>query len=187
MILPLVTAPDRRLNVATLRVVGIEDGLASFVHDMVQTMKKYKGVGLAANQVGAEKSIAVVDDSIISYCNEYSNTAPITCDLEDYSALVLLNPHLITKSEELEATSEGCLSFPGAQLVINRPASISVEYMDMRGTTHMMHVSHGLLAVCLQHEIDHLSGITFVDHVSRLKQQFVMRKVAKSKKKHGIL
>jgi peptide deformylase len=166
-ILDLVKAPDPRLKTATQPVTGIDAKLKSFMDDMLETMLDAKGIGLAANQVGVLKRVAVID------------LDPGGPDSRPY---YLVNPRIVDASEELATYNEGCLSVPDFWEDVKRPARLTVEYEDEKGKTQTV-TADGLLATCLQHEIDHLNGMLFIDHLSRLKRSMALRKSAKQKRK----
>jgi peptide deformylase len=135
---------------------------------MYEAMYLAPGIGLAAPQVGLDLRFAIVD------LHENDVRAPIT----------LINPEVIRESDQLAAREEGCLSLPGQYAEIVRPESVRVRYHDLDGKRHELDAT-GLLATCLQHEIDHLDGVLFVDHLSALKRNIIMRKLAKEQKAKG--
>lgn len=164
-ILPLVTAPDSRLKIRSFPVEKVDDALRSFMDDMVETMYHEEGIGLAAVQVGVHKRVLVMD------LQENGERNPI----------FIVNPEIIKSSEEISSYQEGCLSFPGQRAEVFRPATVKVKYLDYHGKEQILE-AEGLLATCVQHEIDHLNGITFPDHLSRLKRDMILRKMKKQKK-----
>ena len=153
------TRPVRPEDAATLR---------DLLPRMFEAMYLAPGIGLAAPQVGLDLRFAIVD------LHENDLRAPIT----------LINPEVIRESDQLAAREEGCLSLPGQYAEIVRPESVRVRYHDLDGTRHELDAT-GLLATCLQHEIDHLDGVLFVDHLSALKRNIIMRKLAKEQKAKG--
>jgi peptide deformylase len=165
-ILPLVTAPDPRLKHAAEPVTEIDATLKRFMDDMLQTMKEAKGIGLAANQVGVLKRVAVVD---------LDPGGPKS------KPIYLVNPRIVEASGEQSTYNEGCLSVPDIWDDVSRPARLTVEYTDEKGRTQTIEAD-GLLATCLQHEIDHLNGMLFLDHLSRLKRSIALRKMTKLKR-----
>lgn len=167
-ILPLVIAPDPRLKTKSEPVTNIDAGLHTFILDMFETMYHERGIGLAAVQVGVLKRILVADTT----WREDSGPG------EQH---VLINPEIIETSEEPHVYKEGCLSFPDQFADVERPAYVRVRYLDMSGE-QMEKTFEGLLATCIQHEIDHLDGITFVDHISLAKRDIILRKLKKMKK-----
>lgn len=165
-ILPIVTAPDSRLTIKSFPVEQVDDALRSFMDDMLETMYDAGGIGLAAVQVGVHKRILVMDLQDPAYGD---------------SPYFIVNPEIVTSSDILSHYKEGCLSFPGQSADVVRPEEITVKYLDYYGKEQTLQAT-GLLATCIQHEIDHLNGIVFIDHVSRLKRDMIMKKVAKIKK-----
>ena len=168
-IIPLVKAPDPRLKAKTEPVKDIDGKLKRFMDDMLETMKDAKGIGLAANQVGVLKRVAVID------------LDPGGANSKPY---YLVNPRIVETSSELATYNEGCLSVPDFWEDVQRPAKLTVEYEDEKGKTQTVEAD-GLMATCLQHEIDHLNGMLFIDHLSRLKRSMALRKSAKQKRLEG--
>lgn len=160
-ILPLVIAPDPRLEVCSAAVEEVNDELRAFMDDMVETMRHENGVGLAAVQVGVHKRVLVMEiDEVIYH---------------------IINPEIVCNSEEQNIYEEGCLSFPDQRAMVTRPKEITIKYLDYHGKPQTIECD-GLLATCIQHEIDHLNGVVFIDHVSKLKRDMIMRKMRKQKK-----
>ncbi|HEX4171575.1 MAG TPA: peptide deformylase [Acetobacteraceae bacterium] len=161
--MPILVVPDPMLKART-RPVGPEDfeQVRSLVPRMFATMYRAPGIGLAAPQVGVGLRFAVVD------LQPDDNRAPI----------VLINPDVIARSEEMATREEGCLSLPGQYADVTRPARVTVRYTDIEGARQQVE-AEGLLSACLQHEIDHLDGILFVDHLSALKRNMILRRLAK--------
>lgn len=158
----LLGDPVLRENAAP--VEAFDDALRSLVRDMFDTMDAEEGAGLAAPQIGIAKRILVVDAR-----REDGSTA---------SRFALVNPVLVEASREEDRALEGCLSIPGVSEVVARPAEVTVEGFDVTGAP-MRVTGQGLLARALQHEIDHLNGVLFLDHLSPLKRQMLMRKYRK--------
>lgn len=158
----LLGDPVLRENAAP--VEAFDDALRSLVRDMFDTMDAEEGAGLAAPQIGIAKRILVVDAR-----REDGSTAP---------RFALVNPVLVEASREEDRALEGCLSIPGVSEVVARPAEVTVEGFDVTGAP-MRVTGQGLLARALQHEIDHLNGVLFLDHLSPLKRQMLMRKYRK--------
>jgi len=165
-ILPIVIAPDPRLKVKTKPVDGVDDAVRGLMDDMLETMYAAPGIGLAAPQVGETCRIIVIDVS-----HEDDERAP----------MCMANPELIWVSDEDQTHEEGCLSLPEHFADVVRPESVRVRYIDRDNKTRELEADE-LLATCIQHEIDHLDGILFVDHVSALKRNMILRKLIKSKK-----
>lgn len=177
-ILPLVTSPDPLLKKISEPVALIDTELRIFMDNMLETMYYNEGLGLAAVQVGVLKRILVMDFS-------KSERDGIAEEAITRSPFFVINPEIIWKSAEKASYAEGCLSFPSAYLDIERPSAIKLRYMDYFGKQQEIDAS-GLLAVCIQHEIDHLNGVVFVDHVSKLKKDMALKRVEKYKKSHKI-
>ncbi len=164
--LPILLAPDPRLKAKT-RLVEARDreAVRALLPRMLATMYAAPGIGLAAPQVGVELRLAVVD------LRPDEKPAPIA----------LINPRIEQKSREEVTREEGCLSIPGHYAEVTRPEKVVVSYEDIEGRRHRIE-AEGLLATCLQHEIDHLDGILFVDHLSALKRNMILRKMVKEKR-----
>jgi peptide deformylase len=161
--LPILVVPDPVLR-ARARPVSPEDmaRVRGLVPRMFATMYRAPGIGLAAPQVGVGLRFAIVD---------------LMPD-DKPSPLVLINPEVTARSEELATREEGCLSLPGQYADVTRPARVTVRYSDLEGVRRQVE-PEGLLSACIQHEIDHLDGILFVDHLSALKRNMVLRRLAK--------
>ncbi len=159
-LLPILRFPDPRLKKVAAAVTRIDDALRKLVADMGETMYEASGIGLAATQVDVHKRVVVIDTS------------------EERNQLrVFINPQL-RQCEGLQTGEEGCLSVPGIYDKVERAERVTVEYLDFDGKTQSL-TADGLLAVCIQHEIDHLDGKVFVDHLSQLKQTRIKSKLAK--------
>ncbi|WP_308389783.1 peptide deformylase [Acidithiobacillus sp. AMEEHan] len=165
-LLKIVEYPDTRLKGLAQPVARIDREIRQLADDMAETMYDAPGIGLAAPQVAAEQRLIVVDVS--DGRNEL---------------LTLINPEIIEKFGE-EEMKEGCLSVPGVLETVRRAERVKVRAQDVQGKTLELEAD-GLLAVCLQHEIDHLNGVLFVDHLSRLKQNLIRRKAEKRVRQHG--
>jgi peptide deformylase len=155
--------PDPVLRRRCLEVKAFDEELGRFLDDLAESMYVHKGVGLAAPQVGEPIRVAAVD----------------VAQREDTPVLIeLVNPEIIEASEEVCEYEEGCLSFPGEAELVTRPARVTVRAWDREGTPFEI-VAEGLLATAIQHEIDHLDGIVFIDHISRLKRNLIERRMKK--------
>ncbi len=170
-VLPIVEVPDARLRALSTPVDAVDDDVRRLIADMTDTMYAAKGIGLAAIQVGVAKRIVVIDLQE----QEDEEGKPI----RDPHAYV--NPEVIEASEELSVYNEGCLSIPDQYAEVARPARCRVRWLDGDGAAHDEELD-GLLATCMQHEIDHCDGILFIDHVSRLKRDMLLKKLAKARK-----
>ena len=170
-ILPIIETPDPRLKTISTPVETIDDDLRAFIKDMFDTMYDAPGIGLAAIQVGVPKRVLVIDLQ-----DKDEETGNVIRDPR-----VFINPEILEESEELSVYNEGCLSVPEQYADVQRPAVIKARWQDEQGKAHE-EVLGGLLAICLQHEMDHLEGILFIDHLSKLKRDMVLKKLAKARK-----
>lgn len=178
-LLPLIIAPDPRLKEVSKEVSPeeINDDLRSFMDDMLETMYENHGLGLAAVQVGVHKRILVID--VAQGSIRYDGTSDPDAAPDP---LFIINPEIIESSKETFTFEEGCLSFPTQFAEVDRPKKIKIKFLDYSGHEKIMEFE-GLAAVCVQHEIDHLDGITFVDYLSKLKKNRILDKTKKIKKK----
>jgi len=167
--LEIITLPDRLLRTKSAPVERVDDEVRRFLDDMLETMYDAPGVGLAAVQVGVPRRLVTIDVAR----REDENAEP--------NPLFLINPEILTSSDERDVHEEGCLSIPDYYAEVERPASLRVRYLDCDGKLQEMD-AEGILAVCLQHEIDHLNGTLFIDHLSKLKRDMVIKKFAKQAK-----
>ncbi len=165
-ILPIITAPDRRLKVKSETVDAVDEGVRRLLDDMLETMYAAPGIGLAAVQVGVPRRIIVVDISRAE---------------EERTPVCLINPEIVAASDELWTYEEGCLSLPEQYAEVRRPAQVTVKFLDREGDPQELTV-HEVLATCIQHEMDHLEGILFVDHLSALKRSIILRRLTKMRK-----
>jgi len=182
-ILPLIIAPNPLLKQVSQPVAKIDNELRAFMNDMVQTMYSEHGLGLAAVQVGVLKRVLVMDvdysiDHSAHHHHDHHGCSGV--HVKNENPLFFVNPEIIEKSEELSSYNEGCLSFPAAHADVVRPAQVKVKFLDYHGEEKTMEMD-GILATCIQHEIDHLNGITFVDHISKLKREVILNKMKKIK------
>ena len=165
-ILPIIVAPDPRLRVKAKPVKRVDDEVRRLMDDMLETMYLAPGIGLAAPQVGVTRRVLVVDAA-----RKGEKPAP----------LKIANPEILWRSEDLATYNEGCLSLPEHYADVTRPAAIRLRYLDYQNEIRELECS-GLLATCIQHEMDHLEGLLFVDHISALKRSIILRKLAKAKR-----
>jgi len=170
-VLPIVEIPDPRLRLVSKPVDEVDDGVRQFVADMFDTMYAANGIGLAAIQVGVDQRILVID----LQADEDEEGKPIR------APKAYINPEILSASEELSTYNEGCLSIPDQYAEVRRPARCRVRWLDETGASHEEELD-GLLATCMQHEIDHLNGVLFIDHVSRLKRDMLLKKLAKQRR-----
>ncbi|HVH74480.1 MAG TPA: peptide deformylase [Stellaceae bacterium] len=165
-LLPIITAPDPRLKAKARPVAAVDDKVRRLMDDMLETMYHAIGIGLAAPQVGVVSRVLVVD---------------VAREGEEPQPLKLANPEILWRSQERIASSEGCLSLPEHYADVTRSAKVRLRYLDHQNEVREFE-AEGLLATCLQHEIDHLDGILFVDHISPIKRSIILRKLAKAKR-----
>jgi peptide deformylase len=169
-VLELVKAPDPRLKLVSQPVAEVDAALRRFMDDMVDTMYAANGIGLAAIQIGVPTRVAVID---------------LDPGGPNSKVLYIVNPRIVDASGELSTYHEGCLSVPEQYAEVMRPDKIRARWQDATGKAYEEEID-GLLAVCLQHEMDHLEGVLFIDHLSRLKRDMVLKKLAKWRKEQAL-
>jgi|TARA_B110001452_G_scaffold248875_1_gene235968 peptide deformylase len=162
----ILTEPDPFLRQKSTKVDQVNDEVRVLMDDMLETMYAAPGIGLAAIQIGVPKRVVVMD---------------LSREDEKKNPLYFVNPELINNSNNEIAYEEGCLSVPGQFAEINRPDKCKVKYLDYKGQEKVLD-AEGLLATCIQHEMDHLEGILFIDYLSKLKKNFIIKKLSKNKK-----
>ena len=160
---PIVLLPDPILRQQSLSVERVDSEMKSFIEDMLETMYDAPGIGLAAIQVGVPRRLLVID---------------IAGKDEEPAPQIFINPELVAFGDGISVYEEGCLSIPDYYAEVERPDTITVKHLDRDGKQTTTEAS-GLLATCLQHEIDHLNGVLFIDHISKLKRDMVIRKFTK--------
>lgn len=170
-VLPILEIPDPRLRLVSDPVGRVDDATRKLVADMVETMYDARGIGLAAIQVGVPRRVLVIDLQE----REDEEGRPVR------EPRAYIDPEVLEVSEELGSYNEGCLSIPEQYADVERPARARVRWLDEQGERHEEWLD-GLLATCMQHEIDHLNGVLFIDHLSRLKRDMVLKKLAKQRK-----
>ena len=173
-ILPIVEIPDPRLRQISKPVEQVDDELRVLIDDMLDTMYAAPGIGLAAIQVGVPKRVLVIDLQE----PEEEGGEPVR------SPLVFVNPEILQESETFKGYNEGCLSVPEMYADVDRPDTILARWLDRDGLAHEERIE-GMLAVVLQHEMDHLNGVLFIDHLSRLKREMLLKKLAKIRREQG--
>jgi len=173
-ILPIVEVPDPRLRQISKPVERVDDDLRRLIDDMFETMYAAPGIGLAAIQVGVPKRVLVIDLQE----PEEEGGEPVR------DPRVFINPEILETSDHEVPYNEGCLSVPEMYAEVDRPDRIRARWLDRDGTQREEEIS-GLLAVCLQHEMDHLNGVLFIDHLSRLKREMLLKKLAKLRRDQG--
>ena len=162
----ILTEPDSFLRQKSKKVELVNDEIRFLINDMLETMYDAPGIGLAAIQIGVPKRVIVID---------------LSKNDEEKNPLHFINPEIITKSDNDAFYEEGCLSVPEQYAEINRPDKCKIKYLDFEGNEKIME-AEGLLATCIQHEMDHLEGILFIDHLSKLKKTMIIKKLSKQKK-----
>ena len=167
--LPIIIAPDPRLKVTAAPVEAVDDEVRRLMDDMLETMHAAPGIGLAAPQVGVAKRVLVLD---------------VAGDDEGPNPLKVANPEILWASDETRVDEEGCLSVPDHYADVVRPARVRVRYLDYDNEIREIE-AEGTLATCLQHEMDHLDGKLFIDHLSLLKRGIILRKLKKAMKAEG--
>ena len=168
----ILTIPDGKLRQVAEPVAAVDDAVRALADDMLETMYKAPGIGLAAPQIGVMRRVVVVD--VAKRQNEEAAPEPI----------VLINPVLTWSSEEKSVYEEGCLSIPDYYEEVERPAVVKVAFLDRDGAPQALEAD-GILATCIQHEIDHLNGVLFIDHISRLKRSRILKKFEKAARDEG--
>ena len=163
---PILILPDERLRAIAEPIEKIDDGIKQLAKDMLETMYDAPGIGLAAPQIGEMKRIVVMD---------------LAKEGEEPTPLVMVNPEILKYSDETVTTEEGCLSIPELYYDVERPAEVTVRYTDLDGKEVELDAKDRL-AVCVQHELDHLDGVLYIDYLSRLKRDRVLKKFQKAER-----
>ena len=162
----IIILPDKRLRSVSKPVAEIGDDIRTLVADMFETMYEAPGIGLAAIQIGVAKRVVVMD---------------LSKKDEAQAPQVFINPEITWRSDETSTHEEGCLSIPDYYEEVERPQRVKVKYLDLDGEAHEIEAD-GLFATCLQHEVDHTNGVLFIDHISKLKRDRVIKKFTKAAK-----
>ena len=165
-LLPIIYAPDPRLKIKCRPVETVDQSVRDFTDDMLETMYAAPGIGLSAPQVGDDRRILVCD---------------VAREDEDPQPIKLINPEIVWASDEIRIAEEGCLSLPDHFAEIERPVAVRVRFLDQNGEPQEIEADE-LLAACVQHEMDHLEGILFIDYLSPLKRNIILRKMKKLKR-----
>jgi peptide deformylase len=160
---PILVLPDPRLRLVSAPVATVDGSVRALVDDMFETIYDAPGIGLAAIQIGEAKRVVVIDTAR---------------EGEEKRPTAFVNPQIVWSSDEMRSYQEGCLSIPEFYEDVERPARVRVRYLDRDGTAHERELD-GLVATCIQHEIDHLDGVLFIDHISKLKRDRIVKKFAK--------
>lgn len=183
MILPIITAPDKRLKATSQAVAAVDAEVRKLLDDMVETMRAAPGIGLSAIQVGVPKRIVVVELEDNAKLSSEENAAPPADSPRTTRHLV--NPEIVWSSDKVVFCEEGCLSLPDQFADIERPADIKVKYLDYNGQPQVLEAA-GMLARCIQHEMDHLDGVLLVDHLSAVRRHMILRKLTKARKQEEV-
>ncbi len=162
----IIKLPDKRLRLVSEPVKQVDAGIRKLVDELFETMYAAPGIGLAAIQIGVAKRVIAMD---------------LSKKEDNHEPLVFINPEIVWTSDETAKYEEGCLSIPDYYEEVERPSAVKVKYLDRDGKAREIHAK-GLLATCLQHEIDHTNGVLFIDHLSKLKRDRVIKKFAKAAK-----
>jgi peptide deformylase len=170
-LLPIIEVPDPRLKQVSTPVEAVDDDIRALIADMFETMYAAPGIGLAAVQVGVPRRVLVIDLQE----PEEEGGEPVR------DPRVFINPEILEHSPHDVPYTEGCLSVPDQYAEVDRPDRIRARWLDLDGIAREEEIT-GMLAVCLQHEMDHLEGILFIDRLSRLKREMILRKIAKARK-----
>jgi peptide deformylase len=166
---PILVLPDQRLRSVADPVAEVDEEIRGLAKDMLDTMYDAPGIGLAAPQIGVMKRVVVMD---------------LAKPEEQPEPIVMINPEILEMSEDTVVTEEGCLSIPELYYEVERPAEVTVRYTDLDGQTVEKHATDKL-AICMQHEIDHLDGVLYIDYLSRLKRDRVIKKFDKAARRAG--
>ncbi|MGE7370730.1 peptide deformylase [Neorhizobium sp. NPDC001467] len=163
---PLIILPDPVLRTVSAPIERVDDEVLKLADDMLETMYDAPGIGLAAIQIGVPRRLLVID---------------IAKEGDPAQPMVFINPEIVKSSDDRSVYEEGCLSIPEYYAEVERPATVTVKHIGRDGKEHMLEAD-GLLATCFQHELDHLNGVLFIDHISRLKREMVIKKFTKAAK-----
>ncbi len=166
---PILVIPDQRLRSVADPIVEVDEEIRTLAKDMLDTMYDAPGIGLAAPQIGVMKRIVVID---------------VAGEGETPDPMVLINPEIVRFGDEMQVTEEGCLSIPELYYEVERPNAVTVKYTDLDGN-EVVKDTEGKLAVCVQHELDHLDGVLYIDYLSRLKRDRVLKKFEKAARRAG--
>jgi peptide deformylase len=165
----ILTLPDPRLRLVSQPIGAVDAEIRRLVEDMFETMYEAPGIGLAAIQIGVPKRVITMD---------------LAKKDEGQTPQIFINPQILSTSAERSTYEEGCLSIPEYYEEVERPSEVKIRYLDLEGTVCELAAS-GLLATCVQHEIDHLNGVLFIDHLSKLKRSRIIKKFTKAAKREG--
>jgi peptide deformylase len=183
--LPILVAPDPVLKQVSQPVAEVTDELRRLMDDMLETMYAAPGIGLAAIQVGVAKRIIVIDVGKDKPGADDADDDEDKKKEKDPDPMYFVNPEIVWASDEKVMCEEGCLSVPDLYEEVERPARVKVRYLDYHGKQREIDCA-GMLAVCIQHEMDHLEGVLFIDHLSRLKREMMLKKLVKARKRETV-
>ena len=173
----ILTEPNKILRKKSLKVENVDKDIQNLMDDMLETLYAAPGIGLAAIQVGVDKRVIVMD--ISRSRNDIGRDKKE--DKEQKNPMYFVNPEIVWKSEDKFTYEEGCLSVPNQFAEIDRPKQCNIKYLDYNGQPQELKAD-GLLSICIQHEIDHLEGILFIDYLSKLKKEMIIKKLSKQTK-----
>jgi peptide deformylase len=175
---PLLIIPDKHLRTTSEPVAKITAETRKLVDDMFETMYDAPGIGLAAIQIGVPQRVVTMDLGK----RKNADSTEDTDDEDVKEPRVFINPEIVWSSDEMSTYEEGCLSIPDIHEDVDRPARVKVKFLDLDGKAHEEEAD-GLYATCIQHEIDHLNGVLFIDHISKLKRDRIVKKFTKAAKR----
>ena len=186
---PIILIPDPILRVHSKPVERVDDELRAFLDDMLETMYDAPGIGLAAIQVGEPLRVITLDvsprvDNDEDDLDEEDGEPKAAATEPEKNPIFMINPEIVWQSDDPSIYDEGCLSIPEYYAEVERPESCRVTFLDRDGKQQEME-ANGILSTCIQHEVDHLNGVLFVDHISKLKRDMVIKKFTKSAKQDG--
>jgi peptide deformylase len=178
----IIKIPNTFLKVVAKPVVDINQNVLALLNDMLETMYDANGIGLAATQISTDKRLIVMDCGEVNFETEGLSEEEYNKKIKENGIkpfpIKMINPRIVNLSDDLNEREEGCLSIPGYNANVKRPSSLKVEYTD-ENKKNITLEADGLLATCIQHEIDHLNGILFIDHISKLKREIILKKAIK--------
>lgn len=181
----IIEVPDPRLKTVSEPVTEFDNTLKTLTDDMFETMYAANGIGLAAIQVGVPRRVLVIDLQRPDESAEAEDCGDGACGHDHRPVinekLVFINPEILDPSDDTNCYQEGCLSVPDIYADVERPATCRVRYQDLDGTTHIENME-GMIATCIQHEMDHLEGVLFIDHLSNLKRKMALKKLDKMRR-----
>ncbi|MDC0457132.1 peptide deformylase [Alphaproteobacteria bacterium] len=178
----IIKVPNPFLKVVAKPVIDINQNVLVLLNDMLETMYDANGIGLAATQIATDKRLIVMDCGEVNFETEGLSEEEYNKKIKENGIkpfpIKMINPRIVNLSDDLNEREEGCLSIPGYNANVKRPSSLKVEYTD-ENKKNITLEADGLLATCIQHEIDHLNGILFIDHISKLKREMILKKAIK--------